>query len=317
MDELFGLDDLIEDDEPELEILAPPRQDAAPSQAAPPQHHASAPLPTPGDRRPAAAHAREEAPRGAAPPSRPAGDGGWAFQPVSRTAPPATRPQNASERAAAAAAAAARPDMTVEKFSGMRIRCGAQACAASRTLTCLRLFAPLTSRHRAARAAPPRARARSNRVVSSVVVDERLSAMRVLRLPSVRCVAVALLARSRRPNRARQTQLAVRALSAAPRASCDMEGAWATVGALAEKAGTKEGSNGKKYGIWCAHCARAAALLPHTRAPCSRACCPRRTLTDLDGANVKLFLFGEAFAEHWKARRARVGARALVRGQSR
>ena len=33
--------------------------------------------------------------------------------------------------------------------------------------------------------------------------------------------------------------------------SCDIEGNWAVVAALAEKTGTKEAANGKKYGIWC------------------------------------------------------------------
>jgi len=72
-----------------------------------------------------------------------------------------------------------------------------------------------------------------------------------------------------------------------------LEGAWATVAALAEKSGTKEGANGKKFGVW--------------------------TLTDLDGTCMKLFLFGEAFAEHWKETEtsllAIVGARVKPEGE--
>lgn len=78
-------------------------------------------------------------------------------------------------------------------------------------------------------------------MLSSVIVEERLRDMRVLRLGAVRGA---------------------------------LEGAWATVAALAEKSPTREAANGKKFGVW--------------------------TLTDLDGTSVKLYLFGEAFAEHWK-----------------
>ena len=81
--------------------------------------------------------------------------------------------------------------------------------------------------------------------------------------------------------------------------------------ALAEKSATKEASNGKKFGIWC------EALAAPAPAPARALTRPpaRRTLTDLDGCSVRLFLFGEAFAEHWKARAspldwARLAARA-------
>jgi hypothetical protein len=92
-----------------------------------------------------------------------------------------------------------------------------------------------------------------------------------------------------------------------PRRSCDIEGNWAVVAALAEKTATKETVNGKKYGIWCASVAaraRDASTTPlwlHCTGSHARLL-PCRTLTDLDGTTVRLFLFGEAFAEHWKAR---------------
>lgn len=68
------------------------------------------------------------------------------------------------------------------------------------------------------------------------------------------------------------------------------------VAALAEKSPTKEASSGKKFGIWC------AALFAFARAAAGAEGRARRTLTDLDGTSMKLFLFGEAFAEHWKVR---------------
>ena len=46
------------------------------------------------------------------------------------------------------------------------------------------------------------------------------------------------------------------------------------VAVLAEKSGTREASNGSKYGMW--------------------------TLSDLAGAETRLMLFGDAFAAHWK-----------------
>ena len=71
------------------------------------------------------------------------------------------------------------------------------------------------------------------------------------------------------------------------------------VAALAEKSATKEASNGKKFGIW--HVQRVMRL--HSAlSTLTHHLPPRRTLTDLDGCSVRLFLFGEAFAEHWKVR---------------
>jgi len=46
------------------------------------------------------------------------------------------------------------------------------------------------------------------------------------------------------------------------------------VAVLSDKSATKETSQGKKYGVW--------------------------TLSDLDGNELRLFVFGDAFAEHWK-----------------
>jgi minichromosome maintenance protein 10 len=59
-----------------------------------------------------------------------------------------------------------------------------------------------------------------------------------------------------------------------------VQGDWALLCVLGEKAGTKEASNGKRYGIW--------------------------TLCDLEGTCTKLFLFGDAFAEHWKESEASI-----------
>lgn len=63
----------------------------------------------------------------AVPPAR-APQESWAFQPVAKGKAAAARPQNASEKAAALAA---RPDMTVEKFSGLRIKCVRRSASAA------------------------------------------------------------------------------------------------------------------------------------------------------------------------------------------
>jgi hypothetical protein len=130
MDALLELDDLI-DDEADLEV-GPPPGEASPVAPPAPRHAAPPPSAAP----------RSGGADGAPPPQQPSrASEGWAFQPVSQQRASgggfgasaggsgATRPQNVSERAASVAAEAARPDMTVEKFSGMRIRCAAARCA--------------------------------------------------------------------------------------------------------------------------------------------------------------------------------------------
>jgi hypothetical protein len=208
MDALLDLDDLIEDEE-NLEVEPPPSgpsgggegvTEGAPSPVAPPPLRLAA-LPPP-------AAPRSGGGDSAPPPRQPSRPSeGWAFQPVSQQrvggfgasagSGGVTRPQNVAERAASVAAEAARPDMTVEKFSGMRIRCASARRAQlprARNRVCTRALSRRCTHclHRslpANRTPPPRRRrsARSGRVVGSIVVEERFRDMRVTRLPHIRC----------------------------------------------------------------------------------------------------------------------------------
>ena len=206
-----AFDALIEDEEEaEAELqVAPPAEasDAARDRQAH-GHEQSPPRATPATLRGGSG--------AAAPPARAPQDT-WAFQPVAqRSGSAATRPQNAAEKAAAAAAAAAKPDMTVEKFSGLRIKCvprlgGRLRRARARhgphqSASCLHGSLPAT--------APCVRRDRRGRVLSSVVVEERLRELRVLRLAHIRCAAA-------RSNAAREPACPRSARGFAPRRRAD------------------------------------------------------------------------------------------------
>ena len=149
--------------------------------------------------------------------------------------------------------------------------------------------------------------------MGSIVVQERLSSLRVLKLPHIRC-GDARLSLAQNALAPFAFSLLTPPLRVRPRRrSGEVEGSWAVVAALAEKSPTKEASSGKKFGIWCACRAVAfASSAAQRRGLRGRA---RRTLTDLDGTSMKLFLFGEAFAEHWKVRK-RCGEKGSMRSRA-
>ena len=142
-----------EDEEAELQVAPPAGGSDAARNGASHERAQSPPRATPATLRGGSG--------AAAPPARAPQDT-WAFQPVAQRGATATRPQNVAEKAAAAAAAAAKPDMGVEKFSGLRIKCAPRlrgrmrvVCARHGPPARCQLFAVLTSRHLAARPPAP------------------------------------------------------------------------------------------------------------------------------------------------------------------
>jgi hypothetical protein len=147
---------------------------------------------------------------------------------------------------AAAPGGSGKQEVCVEKFSQLRIRCVWLARQGGvrvgtprggglppRPLPC-HVTDASPGTHTPASLSP------RSRVMSSIIVDERLRESRVLRLSQLRCAPLQTgsslkLSHSQHP----------------PPNSGDTPGTWAVVAVLAERSGTKEGTNGRRYAVWC------------------------------------------------------------------